>query len=103
MKRWTLLKKKVRPTPELVEISQATKGGYERHFQASNPVPMDYRLGSTQEALLLGMLLLFGTDKGAWNWNGFNNLSCLTKSAQKHAASASHLKATITLTTRLHW
>ncbi|KAF3857526.1 hypothetical protein F7725_009385 [Dissostichus mawsoni] len=43
--------------------------------------------------------LLFGTEKGAWNWKGYDNLSCLTKAAQKHQNTAGHLKATVTMKT----
>ncbi|KAF3837657.1 hypothetical protein F7725_009425, partial [Dissostichus mawsoni] len=43
--------------------------------------------------------MLFGTEKGAWNWKGYDNLSCLTKAAQKHQNTAGHLKATVTMKT----
>ncbi|KAF3854539.1 hypothetical protein F7725_022594, partial [Dissostichus mawsoni] len=43
--------------------------------------------------------MLFGTEKGAWNWKGYDNLSCLTKVAQKHQNKAGHLKATVTMRT----
>ncbi|KAF3847096.1 hypothetical protein F7725_020124, partial [Dissostichus mawsoni] len=43
--------------------------------------------------------LLFGTEKGTWNWKGYANLSCLTKAAQKHQNTAGHLKATVTMKT----
>ena len=90
--------KKGRPTPEQLEISQASKAGYERHFQASNWERYPWLTGSVvRKKLYCWECLLFGTDKGAWNWRGYDNLSSLTKSAQKHEGSASHLKATITL------
>ena len=47
--------------------------------------------------------MLFTTDRhGAWSHEGFANLSCLTKSAGKHQATAGHLQATVTRKTFGH-
>ena len=42
---------------------------------------------------------MFGADKGAWNWKGYDDLSSLTKAAQRHQNKAGHLKAKITMKT----
>ena len=92
--------KKGRPTPERLEITKVTKAGYERHFQASNWERYPWLTGSVRhKKLYCWACLLFGTDKGAWNWKGYDNLDSFTKSALKHEGSASHLKSTITLKT----
>ncbi|MGH0144218.1 UNVERIFIED_CONTAM: hypothetical protein FKN15_040089, partial [Acipenser sinensis] len=43
--------------------------------------------------------LLFSIEKAIWNSAGYSNLGCLSKSAQKHEHSQSHLRTTVTLKT----
>ncbi|KAK1886769.1 Protein Dok-7 [Dissostichus eleginoides] len=89
-----------RPMPENLELNQVAKAGYVRHFQASNWERYPWLTGSvSHKRLYCWECLLFGTEKGAWNWKGYDNLSCLTKAAQKHQNTAGHLKATVTVKT----
>ena len=50
--------KKGRPTPKHLELNQPAKAGYVLHFQASHFLA--YMLSSTQEALLLGVFVVWG-------------------------------------------
>ena len=89
--------KRGRPTPALPNLIQQGKT-YVRHFQSSNYERYPWLTGSEQHCrLYCWECMLFTTDRhGAWSHEGFVNLSCLTKSATKHQATAGHLQATVT-------
>uniref|UniRef100_A0A3B1J2E9 DUF4371 domain-containing protein n=1 Tax=Astyanax mexicanus TaxID=7994 RepID=A0A3B1J2E9_ASTMX len=88
--------RKGRPTPHLQILTQAGKG-YVRHFQASNWERYPWLTGSVQRKKLYywDCLLFSSSDSSVWSNTGFDNLSCLTKAAQKHQNSAAHLRAVV--------
>ena len=84
--------KKGRPMPEHLKLNQLAKAGYMCHFQTSNWERYTWLTGSVRrKRFYCRECLLSGNDKGAWNWNGYCNLSSLTKAAKKHQNTACHL------------
>ncbi|XP_054626214.1 zinc finger MYM-type protein 1-like [Dunckerocampus dactyliophorus] len=89
-----------RPTPKLVSLSQQGKG-FVRHFQSSAYERYNWLTASKGHCkLYCWECLLFASDRtGVWSNKGFANLSCLSKAAVRHQATAVHLKAAVLLRT----
>lgn len=85
---------KPKPALDITSKHKDKNCEYIRHFSASNYESIEWLTGcEVRQKLFCFICMLFSTENGVWNKNGYNDLNHLTVAVQRHEKSRAHMQA----------